>query len=114
MDINNKVTIVTGGASGLGEATVLRYHDQGAKIAIFDLNDERGEALINELGCNTSYHNIDVSDESSVSHAMDEVICKFGAVHICNNSEAYPTLKLSRRLRLRQLIFSHGNPGRLT
>ena len=45
MDIKGKVAIVTGGASGLGEATVRRYHGAGAKVAIFDMNADRGAAL---------------------------------------------------------------------
>ena len=50
MNIENKVAVVTGGASGLGEATVRRYAEAGAKVAIFDLNQEAGQALADELG----------------------------------------------------------------
>jgi len=50
MNISGKVAIVTGGASGLGEATVRAYVKKGAKVAIFDMNVERGEQLLKELG----------------------------------------------------------------
>ena len=66
MDILGKVAIVTGGASGLGEATVRRYIGAGAKVAIFDLNDERGKSIESELGSDVVYFNVNVTDEESV------------------------------------------------
>jgi NAD(P)-dependent dehydrogenase (short-subunit alcohol dehydrogenase family) len=85
MDINGKVAIVTGGASGLGEATVRRYVANGAKVAIFDMNDERGNALAAELGDAVIYQNVNVTDEEVVAAALAATVAAFGAVHICNN-----------------------------
>ncbi|WP_373090251.1 SDR family NAD(P)-dependent oxidoreductase [Zhongshania sp.] len=86
MDINGKVAIVTGGASGLGEATVRAYVAKGGKVAIFDMNADRGKAIVAELGAdNVSFHNVNVADEESVSTAIAEVMAKLGAIHICNN-----------------------------
>ena len=50
MDLKDKIAIITGGASGLGEATLRRFVAHGAKCAIFDMNEERGLALVEELG----------------------------------------------------------------
>lgn len=85
MDISGKVAIVTGGASGLGEATVRRYISLGASVAIFDMNDERGEALSQELGDKTLYCSVNVADEASVETGIANTIDAFGALHICNN-----------------------------
>jgi len=85
MIIEGKTAIVTGGASGLGEATVRRYHANGANIAIFDMNAERGAALVSELGKRAAFYNVNVTDEGSVQLAIDGTIEKFGAIHICNN-----------------------------
>jgi 3-hydroxyacyl-CoA dehydrogenase/3-hydroxy-2-methylbutyryl-CoA dehydrogenase len=86
MDIQGKVAIVTGGASGLGEGTVRAYVAKGAKVAIFDMNAERANAIIAELGAeNVSFNNVNVADEDSVKVAIDDVIARYGAVHICNN-----------------------------
>ena len=52
MDLKDKTAIITGGASGLGEATLRRFVAHGAKCAIFDMNEERGAALVEELGDN--------------------------------------------------------------
>ena len=85
MDISGKTAIITGGASGLGEATVRLFAELGAKVAIFDLNDERGEALASELGDNAIYKNVNVVDEEVVQSAIDAVEEKFGPVHVCCN-----------------------------
>ena len=71
MDLNGKVAVVTGGASGLGEATVRRYVAQGVKVAIFDMNDARGNAIAEELGDGVIYQTVNVTDEDTfVTKAM--------------------------------------------
>lgn len=86
MNLNDKVAIVTGGASGLGQATVEAYVEKGVKVAIFDLNAERAASIIDKLGdTNVAYWNVNVADEDAVRVAVKEVVEKFGAVHICNN-----------------------------
>ena len=85
MDISGKAAIVTGGASGLGEATVRLYHGMGAKVAIFDMNEARGNALVAELGDSVIYQNVNVVDEEQVAAAVEATVAAFGAVHICNN-----------------------------
>ena len=85
MDLKYKVAVITGGASGLGEATVRRYHAQGAKIAIFDMNEERGDAIAAELGDSVIYCNVNVCEETSVSAGIEVTLSAFGAIHICSN-----------------------------
>lgn len=85
MDLNNKVAVITGGASGLGEATVRRFIDQGVKVSIFDMNEERGNAVAEELGDTVIFNRVDVSDEDSVQTAIDATVAAFGAIHICCN-----------------------------
>lgn len=85
MDIKGKTAIVTGGASGLGKATVERYAADGANVAIFDLNEQAGNALADQLGDNVIYLRVDVADETSVQTGIDNVVETFGALHIVNN-----------------------------
>ncbi len=85
MDIKGKVAIVTGGASGLGEATVRGYVEKGARVAIFDMSDERGNALVDELGSAVIYQHVNVADEAAVKAALQATLDAFGEVHICNN-----------------------------
>lgn len=85
MELNNKVAVITGGASGLGEATTRRFVEQGAKVAIFDLNDERGKAIAAELGDAVIYQNVNVVSEDSVEAGINATLEAFGAIHInCN------------------------------
>jgi NAD(P)-dependent dehydrogenase (short-subunit alcohol dehydrogenase family) len=60
--------IVTGGASGLGEATARTLRREGAKVAIFDMNAERGEAVAREIGA--TFCQANVADEASVDAAL--------------------------------------------
>ncbi|URM41970.1 SDR family NAD(P)-dependent oxidoreductase [Acinetobacter sp. AS23] len=93
MQIKDKVIVITGGASGLGLATT-RYmvESKGAKVAIFDLNAQAGQVAVDELGdANVLFVATDVSDETSVQNAVNAVIDKFGAIHVCINCAAIPT-----------------------
>ncbi len=85
MDMQNKVAVVTGGASGLGLATVEAYLARGAKVALFDLNVEQGQKVAAELGENALFCPVNVSDEASVQAGLAATVAKFGAVHIAVN-----------------------------
>jgi len=85
MDLKNKVAVVTGGASGLGRATVETFHQGGAKVVILDLNEEQGAGLTQALGEDAMFAAVNVSDEDSVQQALDEAVARFGAIHICVN-----------------------------
>ncbi|MCP1335465.1 SDR family NAD(P)-dependent oxidoreductase [Futiania mangrovi] len=86
MRLKDKVAVVTGGASGLGEAVVRDFAAQGARVAIFDLNADRGAGIVADLGSDrVSFHAVDVTDEASVTRALDEVVAAHGAVHVCVN-----------------------------
>jgi NAD(P)-dependent dehydrogenase (short-subunit alcohol dehydrogenase family) len=89
MRIQDKVIIVTGGASGLGLATARYMVERGARVAIFDLNAETGEAAAQEIGADKAlFVRTDVTNEDSVRQALDAVVEKFGAVHVCINCAA--------------------------
>ena len=60
--------IVTGGASGLGEATARMLRREGVKVALFDMNRERGEAVAREIGA--AFCEANVADEQSVDRAL--------------------------------------------
>lgn len=86
MILEGKTAVVTGGASGLGEATVECYVAKGCRVAIFDLNEARANDVIARLGVdNVAFFNVNVADQDSVKAAVAGVVEKFGAIHICNN-----------------------------
>lgn len=85
MEIDKHVVVVTGGASGLGEACVRALVKRGAKVAILDVDEDRGQALCAELGSSVIFCKTDVPDEKSVQAAIDRSVAKFGSVHVAIN-----------------------------
>lgn len=85
MQLQDKIAIVTGGASGLGLATVKAYLAKGARVAIFDLNAEAGQALVAELGEAVIFCPVNVADEASVQAGLEAVVARWGAVHVAVN-----------------------------
>ena len=70
MDIQGVAALVTGGASGLGEATARRLAKGGADVTILDKNADKGEALAKELGGGAKFVSCDVTDADEVSEAV--------------------------------------------
>lgn len=85
MKTSDVVAVVTGGASGLGEATVRCLAEGGARISILDLNPDRGEQLASELGKDAFFCKADVTDEATVKAAIDKTMNAFGAIHVAVN-----------------------------
>jgi NAD(P)-dependent dehydrogenase (short-subunit alcohol dehydrogenase family) len=80
MELQGKVVVITGGASGLGESCARLFTDNGAKVAILDLSRDKGEKLAHELGgifCHTN-----VCDEKGMQAAICETVNTFGAIHV--------------------------------
>ncbi|MFE7740810.1 3-hydroxyacyl-CoA dehydrogenase [Nocardia sp. NPDC057455] len=71
MEISKAVAAVTGGASGLGLATVRELHGKGAKVVIIDLPSSSGEAVAKELGDGAVFAAADVTNEEQVTAALD-------------------------------------------
>ena len=74
MDVSGKSALVTGGASGLGLATVRRLRSQGAHVVIVDLPSSNGKAIADELGAGASFVATDVTDEQQVQAAVQEAV----------------------------------------
>ena len=70
MEINGISAIVTGGASGIGEACARQLAAGGAKVVIADLNDEKGNALATEIG--GAFAHVDVCSSDDIKAAMDK------------------------------------------
>lgn len=86
MELKDKVAFVTGGASGLGLATAKNFIAAGAKVCVFDLNEENAEKAAKELGDNATFAAGDVADEEAVQAAVQKTVDTFGALHVNVNS----------------------------
>ena len=91
MELQDKVVVITGGASGLGRATADYFVARGAKVSIFDLNEEAGVAAVAELGEDNALFSVtEVTSEESVAAAIDATVEKFGAIHVNINCAGVP------------------------
>ena len=89
MRLAGKTAIVTGGASGIGAATVRRFVEEGATVTIADRDQERGAALAAELGDATIYVATDVSIEQDIAEMVAHTIDEFGQVDCLFNNAGF-------------------------
>ena len=82
----DKVAIVTGGASGMGEAHVRRFVEEGAKVVFTDINQDAGSKMAEELGENSLFVKHDVTDEAGWQAVVEKTEAVFGPVNILVNN----------------------------
>ncbi|KAL7137292.1 hypothetical protein ABFS83_10G082400 [Erythranthe nasuta] len=90
--LQGKVAIITGGASGFGEATARLFVLHGAKVVIADVQDDRGQSLCREINLpdQISYVHCDVTSDADVSAAVDFAVSKYGGLDIMFNNAGIP------------------------
>jgi NAD(P)-dependent dehydrogenase (short-subunit alcohol dehydrogenase family) len=87
--VKNKVAIVTGGASGIGEATAKLLAKEGAKVAIADIDDENGkrvEAEVKEANGEAHFWHLDISQEKEVDRVFTEIYRRYSRLNILVNN----------------------------
>ena len=90
MDVKGCVVVVSGGASGLGEACCRLLVQSGARVSILDLAEDRGKSLTSELGEATIFCRTDVADTGNVQKAIDRTMDRFGAIHVAISCAGVP------------------------
>ncbi|WP_232494163.1 SDR family NAD(P)-dependent oxidoreductase [Novosphingobium kaempferiae] len=90
-ELAGKVAVVTGGAGGIGRATVELFVRQGAKVVIADLADEAGEALADRLGDAAIYRHTDVSEPEAMQALVDTAVDRFGGLDVMFNNAGIST-----------------------
>ena len=89
--LDGKVAIVTGAARGQGEGVARAFVDEGAKVAVFDVLDEQGDAVAKGLGANAKFFHCDISREDDVRAAIDGAVAHFGKLDVLYNNAAVIT-----------------------
>lgn len=87
--LQGKVAAITGGALGIGAACVQRFNDEGAAVAVLDVLDAEGQALVQGLvaqGRRVAYWHCDVSREAEVQAALEAVVARFGTLNVLVNN----------------------------
>lgn len=82
MQLGGVTAVITGGVSGLGEATARHLRGLGANVVLADLNAERGEALSKEMGEGVLFSRTDVTRSEDLQAAMDMAESAFGGLHV--------------------------------
>jgi NAD(P)-dependent dehydrogenase (short-subunit alcohol dehydrogenase family) len=95
-ELAGKIAIVTGGASGIGRATVELFHEEGAKVVIADVDTARGEALAKNLGDAARFKRTDVSSVDDVQQLVDFAVAEFGGLHIMFNNAGIGGINANR------------------
>ncbi|SDJ17299.1 SDR family NAD(P)-dependent oxidoreductase [Salimicrobium halophilum] len=98
MRLKDKVAVVTGGSSGIGEHTVRLFVEEGAKVVISDVNDEKGQALAKELGDATVYQHADVAKEEDVEKLIQKAVDQFGKLDILFSNAGIGSLSPTHEL----------------
>lgn len=96
MRLAGKVAIVTGGAMGIGEATCVRFAEEGAAVVVADVNEAAGQATARQIttaGGRALFVRTDVSDENSVRQMVHAAVAAFGKIHILVNNAAIFVLR---------------------
>lgn len=88
-DMKSKVVIVTGGAAGIGKATALRFGQAGARVAVWDMSEQAGQAVAADIataGGEAAFWQVNVADAASVQAGMDAVVARWGRVDVLVNN----------------------------
>ncbi|XVE61427.1 hypothetical protein DITRI_Ditri06bG0039100 [Diplodiscus trichospermus] len=84
--LEDKVAIITGGASGIGACAAQIFHENGAKVVIADIQDNLGQAMADKLGKNVCFIHCDVSNEDDICRLIDTTFSKYGKLDIMYNN----------------------------
>jgi NAD(P)-dependent dehydrogenase (short-subunit alcohol dehydrogenase family) len=87
--LSGKVALITGAASGIGDATTRLFVEEGASVAVADIQDDRGQRLVKELGSRASYVHVDVAREADVQAAIEGVVKQHGRLDCLFNNAGY-------------------------
>lgn len=82
--LNDRVAVITGGAQGIGKATAEKFAAEGAKVAIWDIDKEKGEAVAKAIG--GKFYAVNTTKLDAVEKAMKQVVDDFGKVDILINN----------------------------
>ena len=85
MRLKDKVTLITGGAAGIGKATAQRFQEEGATVVICDVNEQAGEAVVADLGL-AAFYKVNVADRQDVQRWIDDVAARCDRIDVLGNN----------------------------
>ena len=88
--LENKITIVTGAGSGVGEATAKLFAAEGARVVIADIDDAGGARVTGEIGSAATFRRTDVGVPSEVEGMIKFAVDQFGRLDVCSTTPLPP------------------------
>lgn len=88
MKLKDKVSIITGAGQGIGEAYARRFAQEGAKVVVADINQEKGRAVAASIGSGAMFERVDVSSEDDTKRVAKAVADRFGRIDVLINNAA--------------------------
>src|ERR1700709_2137848 len=95
-ELSRKIAIVTGGASGIGRATVELFLEEGASVVIADVDATRGAELAAASGAKARFKRTDVGNADDVQALIDFTVSEFGGLHIMFNNAGIGGINANR------------------
>jgi NAD(P)-dependent dehydrogenase (short-subunit alcohol dehydrogenase family) len=87
--LEGKIAIITGGASGIGEAAAQKFVAAGATVVIADLQEQKGQALAGSLGEKNIFHKTDVTNEADMHQLVQSTVQRFGRLDVFYNNAGF-------------------------
>jgi len=91
--LDGKVTIITGGSQGMGEAHVRKFIEEGSKVVIADIQEDKGKALAEELGNHAAFMKLDVTKADEWEETIKQTESTFGPVDVLINNAGIDIMK---------------------
>jgi 3-oxoacyl-[acyl-carrier protein] reductase len=86
MRLKDRVVLITGGAAGIGQATALRFAEEGAQVIIGDVNEAAGQETVKRLGPDAAFYKVNVADRQDVQRWVEAVAAKYGRLDVLVNN----------------------------
>jgi len=104
--LEGKIAVITGGTSGIGEATAELFAAEGAKVVIAGRSEEKGTRIANRLGPNVVYQKTDVGKEEEIKALIDSAVARFGRLDCLFNNAGGPTPGTLETVTQENLVYS--------
>ena len=108
--LSGRVALITGGASGIGRATAMRYAEEGADVVIADRDARRGAQTVEEIRASTNQRSmfveVNVAEEASVADMVDHAVAEFGRIAESCDGSAFLTTEQRAWVRLQRTLLT--------
>jgi 3-oxoacyl-[acyl-carrier protein] reductase len=104
MRLKDKVSLITGGAAGIGKTTAERFAEEGARVVICDVDQDTGESVVKDIGHDAEFYRVDVTDKASVEEWIKNVSDHLGRIDVLVNNAGILRDSLLVKMKAGELV----------